>query len=82
MVVENFSYVFQLTGPVSLTREEMRSFKKIWAEFDPSRKGYLRRSQFVGFFGVCHDYESCRSLPLSVGFVAPLWSLRSANLSS
>ena len=28
VVVENFSYVFQLAGSVSITREEMRSFKK------------------------------------------------------
>ncbi|KAF8321114.1 hypothetical protein DL93DRAFT_1599778 [Clavulina sp. PMI_390] len=50
VVVENFSYVFQLQGPASLTREEMRSFKKIWAEFDPTRKGYIPRAKFVAFF--------------------------------
>jgi hypothetical protein len=52
VVVENFSYVFQLAGTVSLSREEMRSFKKVWTEFDPSRKGYLPRSKFVAFFSV------------------------------
>jgi Ca2+-binding EF-hand superfamily protein len=52
VVVENFSYVFQLTGEMSITREEMRSFKKVWAEFDPDRSGYLPRSKFVPFFAV------------------------------
>jgi len=50
VVVENFSFVFQSAGTVSLSREEMRSFKKVWTEFDPSRKGYLPRSKFVAFF--------------------------------
>jgi len=52
VVVENFSFVFQTAGTVSLSREEMRSFKKVWTEFDPSRKGHLPRSKFVAFFSV------------------------------
>ena len=52
VVVENFSYVFSLTGPTSVTREEMRAFKKVWAEFDPGRTGYITRPKFVPFFGV------------------------------
>jgi len=40
-----------LTGPTSVTREEMRAFKKVWAEFDPGRTGYITRSKFVPFFG-------------------------------
>lgn len=52
VVVENFSYVFQVSGPTSITREEMRAFKKVWAEFDPARKGYIQRANFVPFFGV------------------------------
>lgn len=52
VVVENFSYVFQLTGETSLSREEMRLFKKAWAEFDPDVTGYLPRNKFVPFFAV------------------------------
>lgn len=52
VVVENFSYVFQLTGETSLSREEMRLFKKVWAEFDPDITGYLPRNKFVPFFAV------------------------------
>lgn len=52
VVVENFSYVFQLAGSASISREEMRSFKKIWNEFDPTRTGSLPRSKFVAFFSV------------------------------
>ncbi|KAG8696332.1 calcium channel protein [Ceratobasidium sp. 394] len=50
VVVENFSYVFQLSGEMSITREEMRGFKKVWGEFDPDRTGYIPRSKLVAFF--------------------------------
>ncbi|RDB21766.1 Calcium-channel protein cch1 [Hypsizygus marmoreus] len=52
VVVENFSYVFQTStgGAKSITREQMRSFKKVWAEFANGRTGYLERHQFVPFF--------------------------------
>jgi hypothetical protein len=53
VVVENFSYVFQLTGEMSISREEMRVFKKVWAEFDPDRKGFISRRSLVPFFSVC-----------------------------
>jgi hypothetical protein len=53
VVVENFSYVFQTSGSSkSITRAQMRSFKKVWAEFANPKTGYLERSRFVPFFGV------------------------------
>jgi hypothetical protein len=53
VVVENFSFVFQLYGRVqSINREQMRAFKKAWAAFDKDRTGYLRREQFIPFFAV------------------------------
>ncbi|KAG5336000.1 hypothetical protein C0989_012339 [Termitomyces sp. Mn162] len=53
VVVENFSYVFQTSagGAKSITREQMRSFKKVWAEFANPKTGYLERHRFVPFFG-------------------------------
>ncbi|KAG6853798.1 hypothetical protein C0991_001248 [Blastosporella zonata] len=53
VVVENFSYVFQTSagGAKSITREQMRSFKKVWAEFANPKTGYLERHKFVPFFG-------------------------------
>jgi hypothetical protein len=55
VVVENFSYVFQLAGGAkAVDREQMRAFKKVWAEFANQRTGYLERSKFVPFFAVCH----------------------------
>ncbi|KAJ3718090.1 Ion transport protein-domain-containing protein [Lentinula guzmanii] len=52
VVVDSFSYVFQASGgSKAITREEMRSFKKVWAEFANPQTGYLERSQFVPFFG-------------------------------
>ena len=55
VVVENFSYVFQTTtgGAKSVTREEMRAFKKIWAQYSNPKTGYLEKQNFVPFFGVC-----------------------------
>jgi len=53
VVVENFSYVFQLAGGAkSVDREQMRAFKKVWAEYANQRTGYLERANFVAFFGV------------------------------
>lgn len=50
VVVENFSYVFQSTGGAkSITRREMRSFKKVWAEFSNAKTGQLER-QNIGPF--------------------------------
>ncbi|KAG6811221.1 hypothetical protein H0H92_008482 [Tricholoma furcatifolium] len=53
VVVENFTYVFQTSadGAKSITREQMRSFKKVWSEFANSKTGYLERHRFVPFFG-------------------------------
>ena len=54
VVVESFYYVFQMSGGAkSITREEMRAFKKVWAEFANPKTGYLERQHFVRFFGVC-----------------------------
>ena len=53
--MESFSYVFQLVGGAkSITREEMRSFKKVWAEFANPRTGYLEKQQLVRFLSVCN----------------------------
>ncbi|KAI0739665.1 Ion transport protein-domain-containing protein [Daedaleopsis nitida] len=52
VVVESFYYVFQMSGGAkSITREEMRAFKKVWAEFVNPKTGYLERHKFVRFFG-------------------------------
>lgn len=53
VVVESFSYVTQQAGGSrSITREEMRSFKKIWAEFANHNTGYLEKRNFIPFFAV------------------------------
>lgn len=53
VVVESFYYVFQMSsGAKSITREEMRAFKKVWAEFANPKTGFLERANFVRFFGV------------------------------
>jgi len=49
-VVENFSYIFQVGGKMSLSRAQLRAFKKAWAHFDPDRTGYITRDKFIPFF--------------------------------
>jgi len=52
VVVENFSYVFQTSagGAKAITREEMRAFKKVWAEFANPKTEHLERANFGPFF--------------------------------
>ncbi|KAF5368727.1 hypothetical protein D9757_010428 [Collybiopsis confluens] len=64
VVVDSFSYVFQSSGgSKAITREEMRAFKKIWAEFANPQTGYLERSQFVPFFGKLSGAFEARIYP-------------------
>lgn len=57
--------MFQMTGGAkSITREEIRAFKKVWAELANPRTGYLERANFVRFFGVSHhEYLSYSRSP-------------------
>ncbi|KAJ7726287.1 Ion transport protein-domain-containing protein [Mycena maculata] len=65
VVVENFSYVFQTSGSSkSITRAQMRTFKKVWAEFANPKTGYLERSQFVPFFGKLSGVFEARIYPV------------------
>lgn len=51
VVVESFYYVFQMTGGAKeITREEMRAFKKVWAEFANPKTGYLERHVLIPSF--------------------------------
>jgi hypothetical protein len=52
-MVQNFSYVFQSTGGAkAISREEIRSFKKTWAEYSNPKTGLLEQSRLVPFLGV------------------------------
>lgn len=52
VVVENFSYIYQQRRNSTLNREEMRSFKKVWAIFDPRSTGFLEHKKIVPFLAV------------------------------
>jgi hypothetical protein len=54
VIVQNFSYVFQSTGGVlkSITRREIRAFKKAWAEFSDPNSGLLESPNLVPFLAV------------------------------
>lgn len=83
VVVENFSYVFQTStgGAKSITREEMRSFKKVWAEFANPKTRELERNRFVPFFAVSRD-NSSEEIPQNVDCVPETqWSLRGSDIS-
>lgn len=81
VVVENFSYVFQSTGGAkSITRREMRSFKRIWAEFSNTKTGQLDRQKIAPFLSVSFYYRyTVRSYMIIIE--AP-WSLRGTYLPS
>ncbi|KAI0331568.1 hypothetical protein GY45DRAFT_1248483 [Cubamyces sp. BRFM 1775] len=65
VVVESFYYVFQMSGGAkSITREEMRAFKKVWAEFANPKTGYLERTNFVRFFGKLSGIFEVRIYPV------------------
>ncbi|KAJ7831421.1 Ion transport protein-domain-containing protein [Mycena olivaceomarginata] len=52
VIAENFSYVFQTSGDTkAITRSQMRSFKRVWAESANPKTGHLERSHFAFFFG-------------------------------
>ncbi|KAK4687032.1 voltage-dependent calcium channel, partial [Tremellales sp. Uapishka_1] len=63
VVVESFAYVYQMPGGTSLNREEIRAFKKVWAEFDVERTGYIKRKDFVRFFSQLSGVFEVRLYP-------------------
>ncbi|KIJ67326.1 hypothetical protein HYDPIDRAFT_127226 [Hydnomerulius pinastri MD-312] len=64
VVVENFSYVFQSTGGAkSISRGEMRSFKKVWAEFSNAKTGHLERQYLVPFLAKLSGVFEARIYP-------------------
>ncbi|CAD6887851.1 unnamed protein product [Tilletia laevis] len=62
-VVENFSYIFQVGGKMSLSRAQIRGFKKAWAQFDPDRTGYVTRDKFVPFFRSLNGVLDVKAYP-------------------
>ncbi|KAF8927182.1 calcium channel protein [Dissophora ornata] len=50
VVMHNFSYVYQIAPGFSLiNREEIRGFKRIWAEIDTGRTGYIEEKDLTRF---------------------------------
>ncbi|WWC88695.1 uncharacterized protein L201_003608 [Kwoniella dendrophila CBS 6074] len=64
VVVESFAYVYQMPGGSSLNRDEMRAFKRLWAEFDTQRTGYIKRKEFVKFFSRLTGVFEVRTYPI------------------
>ena len=63
-VVESFSFAFQDYGKVTrIKRSDMRDFKRVWANFDTERTGYIQPRDVGRFLGV-----SCPS-PTELAFV-------------
>lgn len=81
VVVENFSYVFQLTGgSKTITRVEMRAFKKVWAEFANPKTQHLERSKFVPFFAVSGLFSATSDISPTITAID--WDLRSEGVPS
>lgn len=52
--------MYQTTdGAKDVTREEMRAFKKVWAEFANQKTGLLERAQLGPFFYVSFSPPCC-----------------------
>ena len=80
VVVESFSYVFQLVGGAkSITREEMRSFKKIWAEFANPRTGFLEKNRLIPFLGVGYPFSTLLTVSL-LDLPETHWGIRSTDI--
>jgi hypothetical protein len=64
VMVQNFSYVFQSTGGAkAISREEIRSFKKTWAEYSNPKTGLLEQSRLVPFLGKLSGIFEVRIYP-------------------
>ncbi|KAI0919913.1 hypothetical protein AcV5_001858 [Taiwanofungus camphoratus] len=82
VVVESFYYVFQISGGAkSITREEMRAFKKVWTELANSKTGYLERDRFVPFFGKLSGIFEVRIYPIEYSISRILARSREASSS-
>ncbi|KIM32076.1 hypothetical protein M408DRAFT_63194 [Serendipita vermifera MAFF 305830] len=68
VVVENFSYIYQQRRNQTLNREEMRAFKKVWAQFDQSSTGYLSRDKIVPFLAKLSGVFEVRIYPATHQF--------------
>ncbi|KAF9983243.1 calcium channel protein [Modicella reniformis] len=52
VVMHNFSYVYQIAPGFSLiTREEIRGYKRVWAEIDMGHTGYIQKQDLARFLG-------------------------------
>ncbi|KAI9570096.1 Ion transport protein-domain-containing protein [Boletus coccyginus] len=65
VIVQSFSYVFQSTGGAlkSITRREIRAFKKAWAQFSDPNTGLLERPNLVPFLAKLSGVFEVRVYP-------------------
>ncbi|GAA6027992.1 hypothetical protein JCM8097_001819 [Rhodosporidiobolus ruineniae] len=76
-VIENFGFAYQTYGGkvTSITREQMRGFKKVWGQFDPEQTGYLQPKDIGRFL---HRLSSV----FEVRIYREEWSLRNLQASA
>ncbi|BEI83049.1 hypothetical protein CcaverHIS002_0309170 [Cutaneotrichosporon cavernicola] len=63
VVVQSFSYVYQMPGSATLDREQMRSFKRAWAQIDVERTGYIKRKDCARFLSMLNGVFEVRLYP-------------------
>lgn len=74
VVVQSFSYVYQMPGSATLDREQMRecpsiptltpgSFKRAWAAIDVERTGYIKRKDCARFLSMLNGVFEVRPYP-------------------
>lgn len=52
LIFESFSYVYQRSTGLSVSREEIRRFKQAWATYDPEGTGFISKEAFPRLLGV------------------------------
>lgn len=81
VVVENFSYVFQLNNSRgSINRHEMRAFKKVWAMFDVEGTGFLTSASIVPFLSKLSGIFEVRTYPIEFS-IGKIMEESQANLN-
>ncbi|KAG9050174.1 calcium channel protein [Tulasnella sp. UAMH 9824] len=81
VVVENFSYVFQLNNSRgSINRHEMRAFKKVWALFDVEGTGFLTSASIVPFLSKLSGIFEVRTYPIEFS-IGKIMEQSQANLN-
>lgn len=79
LIFESFSYVYQRSSGLTVSREEIRRFKQAWATFDPEGTGFISKEAFPRLLGVSFGYVSKQLVQMLI-YVGTIGCFRDADL--